>query len=313
MSLENIWRTWFIFRKGKNPTPELHEFQYHLEMNLMKIFRDLKNQTYHHGAYRKFIVSDNKRREISVAGVRDRLIHRLIYDHLVALVDKTFIFDAWSCRAEKGLLGAIKRAQSFLKSYSGGFVWRGDVQKFFESVHHETLLKILSLKVKNAATLHLLKEIINSFSAQENGEAGIPIGNLTSQIFANIYLNELDRFVKHDVKPQAYLRYGDDFLLVESSERKLKSQRDAAVRFLENTLKLKMNAKNDRILKAKEGVRFLGVVLWPKGHILNKRCLGRVFNRLERKNISSYGSLLKEHARSRHVKFFNGLVCGKLL
>ncbi|MCC7197405.1 reverse transcriptase [Candidatus Peregrinibacteria bacterium] len=115
LSLENIWRSWFEFKKGKRFTFELHTFQYYLEKNLYKLFLDLNNGCYRHGSYKKFIVCDNKRREISVASVRDRVVHRLMYDYLEKIYDKTFIYDAWSCRKEKGLLGAIERTQEFLK------------------------------------------------------------------------------------------------------------------------------------------------------------------------------------------------------
>lgn len=313
LSLKNSWRTWFQFKKDKNFGFELYDFQYHLERNLEALFHDLNKGTYHHGGYRKFIVSDNKRREIPVASVRDRFVHRLIYDHLINIYDKTLIYDAWSCRVGKGLLASIERTQEFLTSYPEGYVWRGDVRKFFDSVDQEALLQILSLKVKNKVTFELLKEVIHSFTTLKDRGVGMPIGNLTSQIFANIYLNELDRFVKQQVKPKAYLRYGDDFLLVDSDLEKLNTFRTDTVRFLENELKLNMNAKNDRILNAKDGLRFLGVVLWPSGRILNKRSLGRATSRLKSKNVSSYSGLIKEHTGLKHMKRFNWTIYEKLL
>jgi retron-type reverse transcriptase len=115
LSLKNIWKSWFEFRKGKRSDLKMHDFQYHLEKNLYELFQDLNNGHYRHGGYRKFIVCDNKRREISVASVRDRVVHRLIYDYLEKIYDKTFIYDDWSCRKGKGLLGAIERVQGFLK------------------------------------------------------------------------------------------------------------------------------------------------------------------------------------------------------
>lgn len=116
MSLENIWDSWFAFRKGKRDTAELHEFQYYLEKNLAELHDDLREERYQHGAYRKFVVCDNKRREVCVAGIRDRVVHRLVYSFLEPIYDKTFIYDAWSCRKGKGLLGAIERISGFLKS-----------------------------------------------------------------------------------------------------------------------------------------------------------------------------------------------------
>lgn len=118
LSLKNIWRSWFAFRKGKRTSNELHDFQYHLEKNLYGLFKDLNQGTYRHGGYRQFTVCDNKRREISVANIRDRVVHRLLYDFLEKIYDKTFIYDAWSCRKNKGLLGAINRTNYFLKRSS---------------------------------------------------------------------------------------------------------------------------------------------------------------------------------------------------
>ena len=117
LSLKNIWKSWSEFRKGKRTSIELHAFQYDLEKNLRELHKDLNEGQYHHGGYRKFTVCDNKKREISVAQIRDRVVHRLIYDYLEKIYDKTFIYDAWSCRKGKGLLGAIERTACFLKRY----------------------------------------------------------------------------------------------------------------------------------------------------------------------------------------------------
>jgi len=117
LSLKNIRRSWCAFRKGKKATDELHNFQYYLEKNLYDLFINLNEGKYRHGNYRKFIVCDNKRREISVANIRDRVVHRLVYDYMKKIYDKTFIYDAWSCREGKGLLAAIERTARFLKRY----------------------------------------------------------------------------------------------------------------------------------------------------------------------------------------------------
>ncbi|MCK9186315.1 reverse transcriptase [Candidatus Gracilibacteria bacterium] len=118
LSLKNIWESWFAFRKGKKATDELHSFQYYLEKNLYELFEDLNSGKYRHGEYRKFIVCDNKRREISVANIRDRIVHRLVYDYLEKIYDKTFIYDAWSCRKGKGLIGAIERVHTHTHTHT---------------------------------------------------------------------------------------------------------------------------------------------------------------------------------------------------
>ena len=132
----------------------------------------------------------------------------------------------------------------------------------------------------------------------------MPIGNLTSQILANIYLNELDRFVKHELKVKYYLRYGDDFILIHRDLEKLHHFRARVVKFLEMELKLDLNPKNDKILKVRHGLKFLGVVLWPNGRKLNKRSICRVQSRLCHKNVSSYYGLVSKHHNQKNINEF---------
>jgi len=163
-----MWRSWFAYKKGKRPTAGLHEFQYRLEENMFKLFCDLNRGNYRHGPYRKFVVCDNKRREVSVSGIRDRVVHRLIYDYLVPIYDRTFIFDAWSCRAGKGLLGAIERAQEFTKKNPRAYVWKADIRKFFDSVDQGVLLGAVFRKVQCPKARWLIREVVRSFSQREN-------------------------------------------------------------------------------------------------------------------------------------------------
>lgn len=313
LSLRNIWRSWFAFRKGKKPTSELNYFQYYLEKNLYNLFIDLNSGRYHHGGYRKFIVCDNKRREISVADIRDRVAHRLIYDYLNKIYDKTFVYDAWSCRVGKGLMGAVERIHLFLKHCPNGYVWKCDIKKFFDSIDHKILIKILSSKIKDEKTLILLEKIIESFQYSPGSRRGMPIGNLTSQIFANIYMNEFDRFIKYQLKPKAYLRYGDDFILIHRDMGKLKSHRDEAVEFLNNILKLRINFKNDKIIKISDGLKFLGAIISPLGKMLNRRNFRRISRKLNIRNISSYSGLVRKNGNTKQKEQFYWMVCEKLI
>ncbi len=140
----------------------------------------------------------------------------------------------------------------------------------------------------------------------------MPIGNLTSQIFANIYLNELDRFVKHKLKVKKYLRYGDDFILVEPDLQKLKETRLRTIDFLGQMLKLQLNPKNDRIIKAGHGLRFLGVVIYPKGRKLKKRNQNRIARRLNLKNAGSYYGLVTQHGNFKNKKEFQWAIHERL-
>lgn len=316
-SLANIWGSWQKFRKGKRKTKKLEHFQYFLEENLDALHNELNSGTYRHYGYKKFIVNENKRREVAVASIKDRVIHRLAYEYLVALYDKTFIFDAWSCRKEKGLVGAIERTQSFLRKFPRSFVWRSDIKKFFDHVDHKVLTDILRFRVTDPRAFSLLTEIIGSHRASfgEAGPArakGIPIGNLTSQIFANIYLNEFDRFIKHHMKPFAYARYGDDIIILSDNLHQLHHIRKEAVKFLQERLRLEINAKHDIIIKTRRGLKFLGVEIFPKGRRLNKRNWQRAKTRLQPAHIPSYSGLVKKHSTEKRMKEFNWIALEKL-
>ena len=251
-SIHNIWRCWYLFRKGKSSTKELQNFEYLLEENLFRLHKDLNLGRYRHGPYCKFTVFDNKKRDIVVSPIRDRVVHRMVYEYLVPIFDKIVIYDVWSCRKGKGLQGAIERTQIFANKYANGFAWRADIKKFFDSVNQDVLLKCIERRIADPPALQIIREIISSYKVskvknlgkiaglgeREREEAlrasdiGLPIGNLTSQIFSNIYLNEFDRFVAHSLKPKAYLRYGDDFLIFENNRSALEKIKAQAVSFL---------------------------------------------------------------------------------
>lgn len=165
--LEDLWRSWYLFRQGKRRSPQLDHFSYYLEDSLYQLYRDIQDGTYRHGDYERFVVTDSKRRKISVASIRDRVVHRLLYEYLVPIYDKTFIYDAWSCRKNKGLIGAINRTQRLLGKYSRSYVWRTDINKFFDSVDQDKLLKMLGRKITDKKALGLLREVIESYSALE--------------------------------------------------------------------------------------------------------------------------------------------------
>lgn len=283
---------------------EMHEFQYNLEKNLFGLHEDLNKGAYGHGPYRKFTVCDNKRREISVSSIRDRVVHRLIYDYLVLIWDRKFIYDAWSCRRNKGLLAAIERTQGFLKSYPRAFIWRADIRKFFYNVDQKTLLRFIERRIHDHSAIKIIAEVLQSYSTSCTG-VGMPIGNLTSQIFSNIYLNELDHFVSHELRPNAYLRYGDDFLLFEMDLKKLETMRNKVDAFLSNELKLSLNPKHNIIVKARHGLKFLGVELWPSGRRLSKRNKARINLRLSLENVASYNGVISKHGGPKLEKWLD--------
>lgn len=304
-SLSQIWQAWYRFSKGKTKTKEFERFKYYLENNLLLLHQDIVSHQYCHGPYRKFTVCDNKKREVSVAPIRDKIIHRLLYDYLVKIYDKTFIFDVWSCRVTKGVDAATLRALQFLVKNPNTFIWRADITKFFDNVDQKVLWQILNRKITDKVALYLIKEVLGSFNNNEKtSPRGMPIGNLTSQIMANIYLNELDRFVNHVVKPIAYLRYGDDFIIVAKNYTWLKGQKKEVVDFLTKDLKLNINLRNNIVIKAKRGIKFLGVDIFPKGKRLNYRNWKKVNRQLSLENASSYYGLVWQHNNLKRQQYF---------
>jgi len=178
------------------------------------------------------------------------------------------------------------------------------VQKFFDNVDQRVLFGLLKRRVKDRRALLLIREVLKSHSTHTEG-VGIPIGNLTSQVFSNIYLNELDRLVKYELKPQAYLRYGDDFVLFEADEKKLKNMKTVTTEFLSEELKLTLHSKNNLIVKARHGLKFLGTQLWSSGRRLSKRNKIRIASRLNLRNAPSYHGVISKHGNEKIQKWLN--------
>lgn len=248
------------------------------------------------------LVNDSKPRHIAVAPVRDRVIHRLLYDYFVPLLDPYFDYDVWSCRKDKGLDAAINRTQKLLSRYPHSWVWRGDITKFFDSVNQTVLTGVVNYYIKDHVAIELLDEVINSYKVAP--DQGIPIGNLTSQILANVYLNEFDRHVRHILKPSAYVRYGDDFILLFPTQHEVKQARTAAISFLDSTLHLTMHARNDIIVPVRKGIHFLGLGLYPAGHHIMSPTWSRLQKRLDSINQPSYFGFVNSMGSARQQKQF---------
>ena len=227
VSLENLLEAWQEFLSGKRRRKDVQKFYISLMDNILKLHYDLVYHRYEHGGYKAFMVHDPKTRNIHKATVSDRLLHHAIYRRLYPFFDKTFIFDNYSCRLNKGTHKAINRFNElFLKVSKNNtktcWVLKGDIRKFFASIDHKILINILKNYIPDENIVWLLTKVINSFNF-EIGK-GLPLGNLTSQLFANIYLNEFDQFIKHQIKAKFYIRYADDFVILSDSQNWLEDQ-----------------------------------------------------------------------------------------
>jgi len=309
ISLENLFGSWEEFKSGKRKKRDVQEFEQSLENNLFKLHYELKNKTYQHSNYTSFYVTDPKLRHIHKAVVRDRIVHHAIYRVLYPLFDQSFIYDSYSCRDDKGTHRAVNRLALFSKRASKNytetcFVLKCDVRKFFDSVDHEMLKGLIRATVKDADTLALVDSIIDSFGKDlgyiNSGQMsldfaspkGMPIGNLTSQLFANVYLNDLDCFVKHTLKAKYYLRYCDDFLILDPDECKLAEYKQKVRDFLKAKLKLDLHKDKVSIRCLTQGIDFLGYIVKPHCRILRTKTKKRMLKRVGKKNLPSYLGLL---------------------
>ena len=300
ISLENLFDAWTEFKKDKANKKDVAEFEINLEDHVFKFHEDLKNGDYKHSGYVSFYVSDPKRRHIHKALVRDRLLHHAVHRIIEPEWNKIFIFDSWSSRKKKGTHGAVKRLQELGLTLSRNhtrilWVLKLDVRKFFDSVDREILLSILKERTSDDRLKALLAEIIGSFSP------GLPLGNLTSQLFANVYLNRLDQFVKHDLKIVGYIRYADDFVLMHPNRELLIDCLDKIKKFLREQLHLDVHPKKIVLKTYSSGIDYLGYVCFPHHRVLRTKTKRRMFKRVSEKNFSSYNGIL-QHCRSRKLQ-----------
>jgi retron-type reverse transcriptase len=301
ISLENLLLAWQEFSRGKMNKKDVPEFKLKLMDNLIDLHLDLKNKIYIHNQYEAFKVNDPKPRDIHKASVRDRVLHRAIYRVLYPFFDKKFIFDSYSCRLGKGTHKALNRFRDFGEKSSFNYtktIWilKGDIRKCFASIDQKILFEILKENIKDTDVLILLGTIIKSFSSGVIYK-GLPLGNLTSQLLVNIYLNEFDQFVKHKLKAKYYIRYADDFVFFSQNKKDLEDLVPIITEFLLKNLKLDIHPKKIFIKTLASGVDFLGWVHFPYHRVLRTTTKNRMFKRLEESQkeevFQSYLGMLK--------------------
>ncbi|MDP2631822.1 MAG: reverse transcriptase domain-containing protein [Candidatus Uhrbacteria bacterium] len=268
ISLPRLLQAWESFRREKTNKHDVQIFSLNLEDNLFALHTALKQKNYRHSWYEAFWVNDPKRRHIHKACVTDRVLHHLLYTYLYELFDPIFIHDSYSCRVGKGTHKGVERLVYFARKESRNYTrecWalQFDVKQFFASAHHEVLKQLLAKKITDGDILNLIAQVIDSFNTQDAPGTGIPLGNLTSQIFANIYLHELDAYMKHQLKARFYARYADDGVVLSSSKEKLTKLILPIGDFLQKELKLLLHPRKLRIRKLSWGIDFLGYIVLP--------------------------------------------------
>lgn len=286
-----LYAAWKKFSVGKKSRIDVAEYQKHLKINISNLYTDLLSGIYEHGKYQPFTICDPKTRKIHKATVRDRLVHQAVVSAIEPLFEKRFIYDSYSCRIGKGTHSGVARLSLFLRqaSYNNTqkvYVLKCDVWQFFASIDHEILMRQIEARIDDEQTLQLLRTILLSHNA-ETGK-GIPLGNVTSQLFANIYLHELDWFVKQTMGVKHYLRYCDDFVVISTDKDYLESIIDPIKQFLGDNLRLELHPNKVSIRSWDQGIDFLGYVLRPYATIIRTKTKKRMLVRVTSENISSY-------------------------
>jgi retron-type reverse transcriptase len=295
-SFENLYNAYLKAREGKRYKEYVLKFSWNLEEELRKLQKELINQTYQHGNYYEFTLYDAKKREIKAAPFRDRVVHHAICAVIEPIFDKGFIYDSYACRKGKGTHSAIKRLDHFIRSActkwgeDNVYCLKCDISKYFDSIDHEVLMSLIERKIKDPKLLWLINKVVKSSLSHRIYETlfdfrdtGIPIGNLTSQLFANLYLNELDQFVKHDSGIKYYLRYMDDFLVLSGDKGELHQLESVFREFLKKNLKLELHYKKVSLSPLSRGIGFLGYRLYKSYKLIRGSTVRRFIKKIKSK------------------------------
>jgi len=299
-NLSNLILAWRRARKGKTKKPYVIEFEKDLIGNLLKLSDELKNQTYKPKPLVNFVIKDPKTRKISKSAFKDRVVHHALIRIIEPIFDKGFIYDSCANRIGKGNLFAIKRFELFKREVTcnlklEAFCLEADIKHYFQEVNHKILMEIIRRKITDGKVIWLI-EIILKNGVDRLGEAGrgMPLGNLTSQFFANVYLNEFDYFVKHKLRAKYYIRYVDDFVILHSSKEQLERWKIEIDEFLKDKLGLELHLEKSKISSLSRGIDFVGFRNYWYYKLLRKRNVDKMLDKVE------------EHKKG-------GLVFGKLL
>lgn len=310
-SLEGLFSAWGEFKRGKEGKLDVQKFFLDLERNIFELHEKVKSGTYEHSAYTSFLVCDPKLRNINKAEVMDRIMHHSIVKNIEPLFEKTFIFDSYSSRMGKGTHRGVERLRKFcLKLTRNGtaaaWALKCDVRKFFDSMDHDLLISFLREKIKDEQLMEIIEKIIRSYHTGPG--KGVPLGNLTSQLFSNVYLDKLDQFVKRELRVKHYLRYADDFIILDTEKEQLEKLVPVLGDFLENSLRLQLHPNKLTIRKIHRGVDFLGYVVYPTHKILRTKTRNRILKKIEAKKKELDAGIISAEAFDNTLQSYLGML-----
>lgn len=278
-SNKNLIVAWKKARKGKTKRDYIKKFEEHFRENILQLKKELQDESYKPSSLTRFVIRDPKTRKISRAEFRDRIVHHALVRVIEPIFDPRFIYDSCANRKGKGSLFAIQRLEKFIRRASKNntlpcFILKADIKHYFDEINHEILMKIIRRKIADEKIIALIEKILIGGASQireMDQNVGMPLGNLTSQFFANVYLNEFDYFVKHELKVSYYIRYVDDFVLIHQSKPQLEKWKQEINHFLGEKLKIELHPDKSRIISLSRGVDFVGFRNFYHYKLLRKR------------------------------------------
>jgi len=281
---DNLLKAFKNARDGKTTIDYVIEFEKDLEDNLFQLRNELLFHVYKPKPLKTFILHEPKTRKINKSAFRDRIIHHALCNIIQPIFERSFIFDSYANRKGKGALKAVERFHFFHRKVSknnalSAYVLKADIKHYFETVDHAIMLTLIQKKIKDQRVIWLIKRIFSNYSASKIGK-GMPLGNLTSQFFANVYLNELDQFVKHTLRVEYYVRYVDDFVLFHTSRKVLEEYRLKIDAFLRGKLKLELHPDKSRIIPLERGTEFLGLKIFYHYTRIKKKNMQKFYRKL---------------------------------
>ena len=310
-SLEAIFTAWSEFKRGKEKKLDVQRFSLNCEDHLFALHSRLLAGVYRHSRYTSFYIHDPKLRSIHKACVSDRVVHHAIIRVIEDFFEKTFIFDSYSSRKDKGTHRAVKRLQKFMLTSSRNnkrtaWALQCDIRKFFDSVDHTILLRLVRQKVHDQHLMKLIENVVHSFQGT-NGK-GIPLGNVTSQLFSNVYLNELDQYMKRILREKHYIRYADDFVIVHTNRKYLETLITDIRTFLQERLNLELHDRKVFIRKVHQGVDFLGYIVFPHHIVLRTKTKQRMFRKMKLKKQLVDSGVISQESFDQALQSYLGML-----
>lgn len=304
-TIENLYEAYLIARKGKRKKPHTYDFELNLGQNLYDLNGELMLDIYQPKPYRQFEVYEPKKRIINAPHFRDLVVQHAIYKEIYEIFDKSFIDHAYACRKGKGTHKASEYTQKEMRKYSGELYYlKLDIKKYFYSIDRNILRTLFEKKIKDKRFVNLMYEF-----TKMDGDVGIPIGNLLSQIYASIYMNETDQFVKRVLKVKSYVRYVDDFVLIGLTLDEAKRYKITLEEFVKNRLNLELSYWT--ISKIKRGINFVGYRTWKSKKFVRKHSMYKFRKAVKTKNKESIASLFGHAKNTDTIPYYQNILQNK--